>query len=70
VTGKTPGVASAEAGTFAVRLVELTKVVGTALPFTITKDVETKPVPDTPIDAAAFTGPALTDSDVSVGTGG
>jgi hypothetical protein len=50
--------------------VELPKVVGTATPFTSTEDVDTKPVPVTPIETAVLIGPALTDSDVSVGTGG
>jgi hypothetical protein len=70
VIGKRPGVARLDTGTFAVRLVELTKVVGTEVPFTSTEEVDTKPVPVTPIETAVLIGPALTDNDVSVGTGG
>jgi hypothetical protein len=70
VIGKTPGVAKLDAGTVAVRDVELTKVVGTADPFSSTEEVNTKPVPATLIETALLIGPALTDSDASVGEGG
>jgi hypothetical protein len=58
VIGKTPGVAKLDAGTLAVRFVELTKVVGTAAPFSNTEDADTKPVPITPIETAVLIGPA------------
>src|SRR3954466_2958272 len=70
VPGNTPGIARAEAGRSAVRLVEFTKVVGAVAPFTSPEEVDTKPVPVTLIETAVFIGPALTDNDVSVGTDG